>query len=160
MRSYETRFVADLLVQHADARGDASLDFWKALTQTFSELKLRNSAQKCWLRSYAVRSGYIEAELTLMGPEEGRSKPIFSGYRADWNINHNPDARGLCLCGAPITLEGVSELAPGETTMVRLHPRHVPSWREVAVGRVLKMHEGAKVVGTAVVTTLQLIETP
>jgi hypothetical protein len=51
----------------------------------------------------------------------------------------------------PLTIEGGFSLGLGEEATVRLHPLFPEYWPEVAPGMTLSMHEGSKLVGTALV---------
>ena len=80
--------------------------------------------------------------------EGGRRKPIFSEYRASWDIGTLHEGQ-WSLNDAPLTLEDVEMLLPGEQAVARLHPAMPDFWRAVRVGQVIFAHEGRRRIGTA-----------
>ncbi|MEA5362488.1 hypothetical protein VA596_23325 [Amycolatopsis sp., V23-08] len=91
--------------------------------------------------------GYIRARLRLLtAGQGGRQNPIRSGYRSHWGFppDLHPDSHD-----APLTLEVVKTLSPGEQAMVRLHPLVPDLWPPVTSGLRLSMYEGARIVGRA-----------
>jgi hypothetical protein len=86
----------------------------------------------------------------------GRKGPIFTDYRPDWNIGNRTEAGTMELDGAPVTLEDCASLAPGESGTVRLHPLWRDAWMDVRPGAQIDMHEGSRVVGTAIVMRVTL----
>ena len=87
----------------------------------------------------------------------GRKTPIGREYRPDWNLGNSwfgtPE-----LNGARVFLEDREQLAPGEEGLARLDPLSPESWAGVTPGRPLAMHEGQRVVGTAVI--LEVLSRP
>jgi hypothetical protein len=101
-----------------------------------------------WLRSERER-GFIRARLRLLTTEEGgRRTPIVSGYRSCWSF---PNELTNDMHDGPLTIEEASNLGLGEEATVRLHPLSPEYWPRIGPGRKLGMHEGAKLVGTAIV---------
>ena len=99
----------------------------------------------------AAKHGYLRADFRLMTTAEGgRNHPLGIGdYRANWSI-HTPDPQNIG--GAPLTTDNSEGIGLGETTAVRLFPIWPEFWDAVEVGAALFAFEGAKLVGTAVVT--------
>lgn len=75
----------------------------------------------------------------------GRSRPIRTDYRPNWNL-------GSTLNDGTVLLDGVSQLAPGDEGPAILEPLAPEYWGAVEVGAVLPMQEGNRVVGHATVT--------
>ncbi|WP_143268965.1 hypothetical protein [Amycolatopsis vastitatis] len=99
-----------------------------------------------WIEAEAKR-GYIRARLLLVTASQGgRRTPIHSGYRSHWVFppDVHPESHD-----APLTLETVKTLAPGEEATVRLHPLMPDLWPPVGPGLRLSMREGARIVGLA-----------
>lgn len=91
--------------------------------------------------------GYVRARLRLLATGQGgRRTPIHSGYRSHWAF---PPDLASEHHDAPLTLETVTALAPGEEAMVRLHPLVSDLWPPVVPGLRLSMHEGPRIVGLA-----------
>jgi len=104
-----------------------------------------------WL-DYEAEHGFIRARMRLLATEEGgRKRPIFTDYRASWDIGNTYEGEWT-VNDAPITLEGVEELAPGEEATVRLHPLAREFWGHVEPGMTIYAREGRRRVATAVVT--------
>lgn len=93
--------------------------------------------------------GYIRARLRLVSTQEGgRQTPIASGYRSHWAF---PPEVHRDSHDAPLTIESGPGrwMAPGEETVVRLHPLAPAYWPRIASGLRLTMLEGSRVVGHA-----------
>lgn len=131
--------------------------FWRAMATAVRNLQMDELGRLCHLRAYEAAHGWVEASLTLTDTHRGgRARPVFTDYRPDWDIGNRTETGQLTINGAPITLEDADKLAPGETGIVRLHPFHRPAWTNVEPDMIIAMHEGARVVGTAVVLTVTL----
>ncbi|MBY8864006.1 hypothetical protein K7711_46615 [Nocardia sp. CA2R105] len=99
-----------------------------------------------WTATESER-GYIRARLQLLTTEQGgRRAPLHSGYRAHWAFPPDMHAENH---DAPLTLETVRTLAPGEEAMIRLHPLRPDLWPTITPGVRLSMLEGARLVGSA-----------
>ena len=95
------------------------------------------------------QQGYIRVRLEMVPTDEGgRHKPVFTEYRASWDIGTPQDGQ-LRLNDAPLTFEDVDMLLPGQQAVARLHPSVPDLWRTVRVGQVIHAHEGKRRVGTA-----------
>lgn len=94
--------------------------------------------------------GFIEADLTLLRPEEGgRRTAIRTGYRPDWWL---PGDGTRQYASATIELLGADDLAPGATGRIRIYPFSPELWEAIGVKSQLEMCEGPYVLGTAIVT--------
>jgi len=103
-----------------------------------------------WL-DYEAEHGFIRARMQLLATEErGRKGPIFTDYRASWDIGNTYEGEWT-INDAPVTLEDVEQLAPGEEATVRLHPIAREFWNQVKPGMTIYAHEGRRRVATAVV---------
>ena len=95
--------------------------------------------------------GYLRVRLRLLRADEGgRKTGIVSGYRPDWDIGNVEGGRPT-FNGAAVRLENADLLQPGHETTVRLLPFAPGFWLNVRSGQEIAMHEGARVVGRAVV---------
>ena len=97
--------------------------------------------------------GFVRLRIRATRTEDGgRTKALFNGYRVNWSFD--PDDYQGQFSG-PITIEGKSEIAPGEEGIVRLHllvPEHPPlGWEELEVGTELTMVEGPHKVASGTV---------
>ncbi|WP_154795795.1 hypothetical protein [Occultella kanbiaonis] len=111
-----------------------------------SGFAVREGERRRWLR-YEQEHGYIRARLRLLATHEGgRTRPIFTGYRAHWWFEPevHPDSHD-----APLLIEGSGMLELGAEALIRLHPTCPEGWPEPTPGLQLKMMEGAQVVGLA-----------
>lgn len=135
-----------------DERDNQSPAFWEALKYAYENLELHDKAKRCRFRIYEAEHGFIEVRLTLTPSESGgRARSVFTGYTPNWNIGHRTDSGEMEINGASITLEDAQSIPPGGTGLVRLHPLWQDAWTKVAPGMQIAMHEGARVVGRAVV---------
>ena len=98
---------------------------------------------------------FVEAWLHLRPRAGGgRRNPVFSGYRAGWQIPHR-DGEPTNNDG-PIELVDAERLALGETGLGRIRPIAPESWRDLMVGDEIEMREGQRIVGVAKVMALHL----
>ena len=98
----------------------------------------------------AATNGFLRATFRLLNTEEGgRGTGIFSDYRPIWSIGRADPTQ---QSGAPLLMDSASQLEPGESAEVRLFPFWREFWTDVKVGTELFAFEGARLVGTAVVT--------
>lgn len=96
--------------------------------------------------------GYLEAEVTMRQTEDGgRTHPIQTGYRPNWRL---PGEAGDIWAGGSVELIGATEVAPGQTTAIRIYPFVPAVWESVEVGSRLEMCEGPVLVGKATVTRI------
>ncbi|HEY4179503.1 MAG TPA: DUF5063 domain-containing protein [Kofleriaceae bacterium] len=93
----------------------------------------------------------------LAAGEGGRSKPIFSGYRPDWDLGNSWLGQPT-INGGQVFLEDRDELAPGAEGLARIEPIASELWGRVRVGSVIAMREGKPVVGYAAV--LEIVAPP
>lgn len=120
-------------------------------------MDLESDAKLCRFRIYEAEYGYIDARLTLRATEDGgRRTPIFTDYRPSWNIGNRAEDDTVEINDARVSLEDCQSLLPGHTGTVRLHPLLPDEWRRVREGDNLDMHEGARIVGRAVVLRVSL----
>jgi hypothetical protein len=155
----ELQLAADVLDDLGNERGDLPRAFWEALAYAYENMQLEPSARRCRVRIQEAEHGFVEAQLTLTPTGTGgRSTPIFTEYRPDWNIGHRTEAGEPALTGAMVTLEDAQALAPGGSGRVRLHPRLPEAWHHLTPGTEIAMHEGSRVVGKAVVLRVALRE--
>jgi RNAse (barnase) inhibitor barstar len=153
----ELELAADVLADLGDERSDLPSVFWKAMVSAYENMQLDEKAKRCRFRVFEAERGFIEARLVLTPTSEGgRSLPIFTGYRPDWNVGNRTEAGGLTINGARISLEDCLTLLPGDTATIRLYPFFLDAWRRVGLGAELPMHEGSRVVGRATVTRAAL----
>ena len=153
----ELELAADVLADFGDAREDLAQGFWEALRCAYENMKLDDRAKRCRLRIYEAEHGFVEARLTLTATEDGgRTHPVFTDYRPDWNIGNHTESGEMEINGAPITLEDAQSIPPGGTGVVRLHPLWRDAWLKVQPGAELAMHEGSRVVGNAIVLRVTL----
>lgn len=95
----------------------------------------------------------IEAKITYLTAEEGgRTTPVFSGYRGQFHYDGND-------WDAPQTFLNVEQVMPGETVSAHLGfispSEHVG---KVHVGMSFQIREGARIVGTGIVTKIIELE--
>jgi hypothetical protein len=155
----ELELAADVLADFGDEQGDMPCAFQEALTHAYENMELEGKATLCRLRVYEAEHGFVEAQLTLTPTEAGgRSHPVLTGYRPDWDIGNRTDSSELEINGAPVTLEDARSIPPGGSGRVRLHPLWRDAWTRLKVGTEIAMHEGARVVGRAVVLRVTLRE--
>lgn len=153
----ELQLAADSLAEIGNERGDLPRAFWEALKYAYENMDLESDAQRCRFRIYEAEHGYIEARLTLLPTEDGgRRTPIFTDYRPSWNIGNRAEDDTIELNDARVSLEDCKSLLPGHMGTVRLHPLLPDEWRRVREGDNLDMHEGARIVGRAVVLRASL----
>jgi len=153
----ELELAADVLADFGDDRDGLPQAFWEALAYAYENMELGHKAKRRRFRMYEAEHGFVEARLRLTATEDGgRSHPIFTDYRPDWNIGNRTHSGELELNGAPITLEDALSIPPGGTGLVRLHPLWREGWTEVQTGAEIAMHEGSRVVGNAVVLRVKL----
>ena len=101
-----------------------------------------------------VQSLSLDVRLRLLPTEAGgRSRPIGSDFRADWDLKRTWNGEPT-LNGAPVWLPEDRVLAPGEEGAATLKPIAEEHWAHLKIGDVLPMHEGPRVVGTAIVTAI------
>jgi len=94
---------------------------------------------------------FLKARATMTETSSGgRRHGVFSGYRAGWSIP--TENGGRTYADGPIELLDADVLPPGATGVIRIYPLVPERWTDVTVGSELDMREGARVVGTAVVT--------
>jgi hypothetical protein len=114
-------------------------------------------ALMCGFRVDEAKFGFLEARLTLLATSDGgRSKPIFSDYRPDWNVGNRLESGEVEINGARVSLGGATSIPPGGSGVVRLHPLWPEAWRNVRVGAEIDMHEGARIVGKATILRVAL----
>jgi hypothetical protein len=103
------------------------------------------------MNSAVAARGYIEAELTLLTPEQGgRPHPIRTGYCPNWWL---PGATEREFASGCVELITGAELRPGASGVVRIYPLAPELWDHVTPGARLDMTEGPQFpVGRAVVT--------
>jgi translation elongation factor EF-Tu-like GTPase len=85
----------------------------------------------------------------LTTEEGGRRSPIFGDYRPNWSIGV---ADANKQSGAPVVIDDDARVAPGDSAPVCLFPMWPEHWEGVKPGTELFAFEGARLVGTAVVT--------
>jgi hypothetical protein len=153
----ELELAANVLADFGDEHGHQSRAFWEALMYAYEDLERGDKAKRCFFRIYEAEHGFIEARLTLLPPEDGgRARSVFTDYRPDWNIGNRTDSGEMEINGAPITLEDAPSIRPGGTGLVRLHPLLREAWMKLEPGTEIAMHEGARVVGKAIVLRVML----
>lgn len=98
---------------------------------------------------YERTHGYVLVRLHLLPTEEGgRSRPIWSDYRSSWDIGATYKGERT-FNDAPLTLEDVERLEPGQTAIARLHPIAAEFWTHLKPGHEIYAHEGLRRVGVA-----------
>lgn len=99
-------------------------------------------------------SAFVRARLSLKGTEEGgRSRPIATGYRPSFWLGAIVNGE-RAYSDAAVYLEGIEQLEPGETAVVRLRPSLPDDWRDIEVGSEIELCEGRRVLGVATVVEL------
>ncbi|MBI5537993.1 MAG: hypothetical protein HY898_35045 [Deltaproteobacteria bacterium] len=157
----ELQLAADVLTELADEHGQLPRAFWEALQYAYENMGLEKNAKVCRFRMYEAEHGFVEARLSLLPASAGgRSNPIFTDYRPDWNIGNRTDPGELELNGARVSLEDCEHIEPGGSDVVRLHPTLPEEWGHLQRGAEINMHEGSRVVGKAVVTRVALRREP
>jgi translation elongation factor EF-Tu-like GTPase len=97
-------------------------------------------------------AAFIEAEVTLLPPDEGgRRSGIRTGYRCNCHFDGRPSDPDH---DATFYLLDVDEVAPGAKALTRVHPHHPDDWRLLTKGSTFELREGPRVIGRAVVTDL------
>ena len=124
--------------------------FWSLLERAAEAMSLDACAQRLRWRCVEAERGYLRVSLNLASPAEGRKTPIFSGYRACWDIGATHEG-ARTFNDAPVTIEDAPSIAPGVKGTVTLHPLAPGFWADVCVGQAITMHEGSRVVGYGVV---------
>lgn len=153
----ELALAADVLDDFGDERVDLAQEFWEALKYAYENMEAEHKAKRCRYRLYEAEHGFIEARLVVTATEDGgRTHPVFTDYRPDWNIGNRTESGEMVINGAPITLEDAQSIPPGGTGLVRLHPLWREVWTSVQPGDKIDMHEGSRVVGNAVVLRVTL----
>lgn len=142
------------LVRQGDRSTGGPREFWEELRLVFDRLGERHETALCRFRGVALDRGYIEA---LLEAGAARTRPIFTDYRPDWNLGSVGGDSDIWLCGARISLEDASQLEPGSSARVRLFPTALGSWVDLPIGVRIDMHEGARVLGSAVVLEVRLL---
>lgn len=157
----ELELAADVLFDLGDEREDLPEPFWEALKYAYENMQLDDKAKLCRFRIYEAKYGFVEAQLTLKPTEAGgRSHPIFTDYRPDWDIGNRTDSGGPEFSGAAISLEDAQSISPGGSGRVRLRPTLRERWHNLKSGAEIAMHEGARVVGRAIVIRVMLRRVP
>jgi len=115
-----------------------------------SGLGYRHVVARDWL-DYEAEHGFIRVRLRLLTAEEGgRSRPIYSDYRASWDIGNTYEGEWT-VNDAPLVLEDVDKLDPGDEALARIHPIAPQFWNHVEPGLRIYAHEGPRRVGEATV---------
>jgi hypothetical protein len=153
----ELELAADVLFEFGTRHEELPASFWEAMLHAYENMGLPDQATMCRFRIYEAKFGFLEARLTLFTASDGgRSRPIFTDYRPDWNIGNRFESGEVEINGARVSLEDAKSIAPGESGVVRLHPTLPEAWRKVQVGAEINMHEGPHVVGKARVLRVAL----
>jgi hypothetical protein len=92
----------------------------------------------------------IEVELAAT-QSGGRRSGIEVGYRSSWDNGDRLADGSVHYHDAPIVGMAVKRLEPGQRTTAQIDPVLPASWDHVAVGTELRMCEGRREVGIAVV---------
>ena len=101
-----------------------------------------------WL-DYEAAHGYIRVRLDLIPTGDGgRSRPIWSDYRSSRDIGAQYEGKKT-INDAPLTLEDVERLEPGQIGFARLHPGARQFWDHVQPGLEIYAYEGSRLVGVA-----------
>lgn len=157
----ELQLAADTLVDIGDEHGQLPSAFWEALRRAYENMGLERGCLLCSFRIYESEHGFVEARLTLLlASGGGRSNPISTGYQPDWDLSSGTNLSILDLSGAPISLEDCQSIAPGGSGTVRLHPIRQEAWRHLRARAEINMHEGARVIGKAIVLRVMLRQEP
>jgi hypothetical protein len=121
---------------------------WRfALPHGFTRLP-SGAVSRDWL-DYEDAHGYIRVRLYLIPAEEGgRNVPIWSDYRCSWDIGAQYEGKKT-INDAPLTLEDVEKLEPGQIGFARLHPIARQFWDHVQPGLAIYAYEGSRLVGVA-----------
>ena len=119
----ELELAADVLVDFGDERDDRPREFWEALTCAYDSMQLGDKAKRCRFRMYEAEHGFVEARLVLTATVDGgRTHPVVTDYRPDWNLGTCTESGEPEINGAPITVEDAPSIVPGGAGLVRLHP--------------------------------------
>lgn len=147
LADYESRMghgdleeAADALVDAADRAEDIGFSFWETLRSAYDTLGRAPGAIRCRYRIHALEHGFIEAELTLLGTEDGgRKSPIRSGHRGTFVPGGAAAGNGADQrMDARLTVESSVRVDPGESRIVRLYPTgSLPAWQAVRPGHLL-----------------------
>lgn len=101
-----------------------------------------------WLE-YERDHGYIRIHLVLKPTDAGgRRNPVWCDYRSSWDIGNVYNGEWT-LNDAPLVLEGVESIAPGEEATAGIHPLAPEYWRHIRPGAVIHAHEGSRRVGSS-----------
>lgn len=104
-------------------------------------------------------AAFIQAELRLTPTDDGgRSRPISSGYRCNCWLGGLTEGGDRTYNDAVIYLESAEELRPGSSAIARLQPAFPDLWTDVAIGDVIDVCEGSRIVGQA--TVIELFPSP
>jgi hypothetical protein len=126
-------------------RSGSSIDSLGADESVGQSAKVRD-----WLE-YERDHGYIRIRLRLTPTEQGgRGNRVWSDYRSSWDIGNTYNGEWT-LNDAPLVLEDVEAIAPGEEAIARIHPLAPEYWGDIGPGTVIHAHEGSRRVATATV---------
>jgi hypothetical protein len=157
----EFELAADVLVDFGAHSEELPVAFWDALQSAYATMKLPNKATHCSFRRYQTKYGFVEAHLIRCAVGDGgTASTITTGYCPNWNIGRRVESGEVELNSAYISIECGPSIAAGGTGLVRLHPLKSELWTHVLPGAELIMHEGARVVGKAIVQRVALRRRP
>ena len=92
---------------------------------------------------------YIRARIRLQSTADGgRLAPILSGYRPGFVLGDATTSTRAIQSDAAIFLEGMTELAPGDSGMAWLQPLVPEHWKSLAP-KAIPFYEGNRLVGVA-----------
>jgi hypothetical protein len=153
----ELALAADVLEDLGNERGDLPRPFWEALASAYENMQEGASVTRCRFRIQEIEHGFVEAQLTLSPTSAGgRSTPILTDYRPDWNLGTRTASGEPLLTGATVALEDARAIAPGGSGLVRLHPRLPEAWHALQPGAEIAIQEGSRIVGKAIVLHVTL----
>jgi hypothetical protein len=157
----EFELAADALVDFGAHTEELPVAFWDALQSAYATMKVDNKATYCRLRSHQTKYGFVEARLMRRAVGDGgTASTITTGYCPNWNIGRRVESGEVELNSAYISIECGPSIAAGGAGLVRLHPWQSELWTHVLPGAELIMHEGARVVGKAIVQRVALRRRP
>ncbi|WP_410564238.1 hypothetical protein [Amycolatopsis sp. cmx-4-61] len=135
-----------------------TVEYWELLEEAARQMYLERKAAWCRWRGWETRHGIIRADLRLVAPEAGgRRTPVPGEGRLlpMWALGGSASGGPADLHVARLWVESAPALDPGGRGSVRLVPLVPASWRHLAPGDSIIMHERSPIAGTATIVEVR-----